>query len=913
MPFYQHSVYGPSEPSQRQHPSAVDATPVQRQPFRMPREVLSPAPSPIPITPAYHSYHDDEGINAEENEEGPAGVSDEDVVADEAVLDVAVSDGPAYRNSREENGEGQRERTTSGRQRGQRPSEKYMSLPRDVAVNGDTEAEPSGRPVRNIQRQGRRHEGLVSSQPRASPQKTKPPAVSPPHSPSRRKSQEHGEGGTGSGNDEDDRTSGRLRHPSRHHASPYNTRPRGPATSAKDSDSDRDEGNRCPLPPSSKPCNSLRSSSSADSSPQLRRGSASRRRPSAQAEYEDARIHKKQHHAASSHLHPKSAITSTPRRGREERSPRLQPRPPLYCDQCDYLLPVEMEDYLLETSTYESVPRPHCPACGCRLCPTLPQPTGRDGEPQRSGDAPHESRKCEEDGGDHSERPRRPRRAPQQAAASSQTPPCRSPVKDQEEANLYSDPGDGEDLRGSEVAEQQHSRSDLEPAPQHQQQRSCASYNVSKACPSPPYHVPVLIPKPPYLTLELMPRSLASSLKDQRCPQQQGRSASDEGEDAGFRNGVRLCRHSLDLDDAGVPWATPGCTACRWQCGAAMAGVCCCCVMPCVLFRERQHLLLHQIKSRYVCCAGAFPCCVPPVSLRPELYYTVSTEYFDPSPRARRCRAAPPRDSQRPLYWGNAMEVSRESASESSEENFRCVREGSCSASQGAVRVAAFRSTTGIASPASLVNPRTGLPLEGCYRNMEAGCSKKHASDGGAGLTGGTSCCSCITFVDSTCVLNCDCRCCLNCIHPTAHCLACPLCCLLCELTFCVPCALWANRLLIRQHYNLGPDPAIDDGAACCYACCLGCCTCHTASVASQRRLLLQPQQTRHNRLAAKSAEPSPSLSCWSELATSVAACLAAVCCLCPCAACSLAQQRDQMRRLGFPLVVKVPPEMEMA
>ncbi|KAG5477765.1 hypothetical protein LSCM1_05063 [Leishmania martiniquensis] len=234
--------------------------------------------------------------------------------------------------------------------------------------------------------------------------------------------------------------------------------------------------------------------------------------------------------------------------------------------------------------------------------------------------------------------------------------------------------------------------------------------------------------------------------------------------------------------------------------------------------------------------------------------------------------------------------------------------------------LAAFSSVNGVASPASLVNPQTGLPLDGCYSNWTAyrgdRSSARHAASSPPAPVG-TDCCGCVTCVNETDPCDNTCDCCLYCLHPTAYCLACPLCCLCCEVTCCMPCALWANRLLIRQHYHLAPDAAVDGGSVCCYSCCLQCCTCtcteaypSTAASTATHKTICGTSTSGASTAAA--ATSSPSLSCWFQLATSVSACVAAVCCLCPCAACGLAQQRDQVQRRGYPLVLQVPPEMEM-
>ncbi|KPA79157.1 hypothetical protein ABB37_05661 [Leptomonas pyrrhocoris] len=860
MPFYQDSVFGPSEHSQLQQPSSAASSPVQdrrsppqmqgndnsaKRPFRMPREVLSPASSPIPNSPTYHSYRDDDDVGGKKGREMEAGVGNGNAVADEPVFDDDVDDRPTHRGQRRDTESGRKGRSTAGRRRGHQSAEKYLSLPRDAAVYDEQESERRDGPIRNEQRQRRREDGLVTSRPRASPRKGRPLTAAPSYSPAGRRAADAAEDeGTASDEEEEnDRPARRPRHPSRQHAPP-------PSSESRNSSS--------------------HSASSAESAPHRRRDGANPRRSKVTtgSDHEDGedddRVLKRRYSTTHAHSSAAHAKPSPSRKGRRGRSPTSQPpppppAPPLYCDQCGYPLPEEMEAYLQETSTYESVPRPHCPACGSRLRLSLPDNAEREGEEEEEG----------EDNGSRSRRTPRPAAT----AAASRVQPRRSPAKNhEEEVNLYSDPEGTEDSN------------DVATAGRQQQQQQPGGVSL-KAHAAPSQQGPVLIPKSPYLTLEFMPRSLAAAtVKKPKDPWRQGRASSAE-------------------EDAGIPWATPGCDACSWQCEVAMAGVCCCCAMPCVLFRERQRLLFHEIESRYICCAGAFPCCVPPAALRPELYYTVRTDYL----------GAPARASQRPQFWGDAVEVSRESANEGGEKDLCDAQGRRPSASQPAARVAAFRSATGIASPASLVNPRTGLPLEGCYRNIPVSRVKHALSNKTADFTGDYGCCDCVTCENHTCVWDCGRGCCLSCTHPTAHCLAFPLCCLCCELACCMPCALWANRLLIRQHYNLASDPGIDGGAACCYSCCLTCCTCEAASVVSQHYSVSQQQEhTSRVRSTAKPAGYPPALSCWSQLASSVAACLAAVCCLCPCAACSLAQQRDQMKRLGFPLVVEVPPEMEM-
>lgn len=317
-----------------------------------------------------------------------------------------------------------------------------------------------------------------------------------------------------------------------------------------------------------------------------------------------------------------------------------------------------------------------------------------------------------------------------------------------------------------------------------------------------------------------------------------------------------------------TPWDVSACTACCLQMGTCAAGVCCCCAMPCVLLSERRRLLLHEVRSRYICCAGAFPCCVPPRRLRPELYYSVS----EASQRRRGPRSPAP-----------------------------------------AARIAAdgfftLQSVQGVSSPSSLVNRGNGLPFDGCYRNTRKTLTNaSHFSAETPSDT--TSCCGCIMCVDSTCYCDCSQRCCTTCAHPTACCLSCPLCCLGCELCCCAPCALLANRLLIRQHYRLAPDPTLDTGAECCYTCCLQCLLCQPCCASGASAV---PSHAAVQLGKGKSPPVTPSVlastSCCGPMAMTIAASLAAVCCLLPCASCAMAQQRDQIERRGYPQYVEISP-----
>ncbi|KAG5503454.1 hypothetical protein JKF63_05593 [Porcisia hertigi] len=534
------------------------------------------------------------------------------------------------------------------------------------------------------------------------------------------------------------------------------------------------------------------------------------------------------------------------------------------CVRCQYRPPEELIRYLQEISSRRFVPHPHCPGCGAQLVLSVKATSSDDDDsvrddpqkPPRYTEHVHVSKKhrCESQSGS-AEPTTRIDRCTVDAASSfvgdlnheSQPPRGVPPESSRPKTNTAKwTPSPG--LCHSEA-----------PVPQY------VVVDHSSAEPKPTNIMMVFLARSPYLTPESLPCSLESATR-----------APDTSSSRRRNRGVSSSLISPDNSIA-VPWAVNGCMALTRQAGVGLSG-CFCCAMPLVLFRERQQILLHKVRSRYICCAGAFPCCVPPASLRPELYYTMEPRYFHSSA----VNAAASR------YGGDVEDAN----AEVSRERYRDDLYGG-SSDGGQSRLpearldggercsfAAFRSVKGISSPASLVNPRTGLPLMGCYSNCtvdQSGQSPTSAS---------LICEECRDCGDS---------CCLYCAHPTAYSLACPLCCMCFEVTFCMPCALWANRLLIRQHYHLTPDTAIDSGALWCYTSCLRHCTCtqvYTAATASA---------------------PTPnSISCEVQLATTLAACLAAVFCLCPCAPCSLAQQRDQILRLGYPLLVGAPSGMEM-
>ncbi|CBZ27440.1 conserved hypothetical protein [Leishmania mexicana MHOM/GT/2001/U1103] len=578
---------------------------------------------------------------------------------------------------------------------------------------------------------------------------------------------------------------------------------------------------------------------------------------------------------------------------------------PAGCVRCNYRLPEELIEYLQETSMYRSVPRPHCPECGARLVPTVRGTRGG------GDDSVYDSPRL-------SPRPSPPRRRERHSK------PVNVPQRKPHEKRRSSSESSNIDI---DVLDAGSSSSD---DPMHESQPSRGappqSYRpkptAEKPMPPPPSCHPktpvppprggahgdsewtprekpfMVLTKSPYLTLDSLPCGLDGAT----------RAAEPSN---GWRRGQEGAS-ALSPDGIAAPWVVGGCAACCRQVGAGLAGICCC-AMPCVLFRERQRLLLHKLRSRYICCAGAFPCCVPPVSLRPELYYTIGPDHL----------YSPALDASAGRYWDGALDASTAVSQQRHWHDLYTVSNGKGEARATSSRLAgggrgllaAFCSVNGVASPASLVNPRTGLPLDGCYSNVSfyqgerppACCATSSAS-----ALVGTGSCGC-----SSCVCDSTRGCCLYCSHPTAYCLACPLCCLCCEMTFCMPCALWANRLLIRQHYHLVSDTAVDGGAVCCYTYCVQCCTClctrkHAptmVSAAIDKRIggIAMPGAS-----TAEAAASPTSFSCWYQLSTTVAACLAAVCCLCPCAACGLAQQRDQIRRLGYPLVVDVPPEIDM-
>ncbi|CAC9491694.1 conserved hypothetical protein [Leishmania infantum JPCM5] len=594
-----------------------------------------------------------------------------------------------------------------------------------------------------------------------------------------------------------------------------------------------------------------------------------------------------------------SALSADPENWRSRKSL------PAGCVRCNYRLPEELIEYLQETSMYRSVPRPYCPECGARLAPAVRDTRG-DGD-----DSVYDS-------------PRLPPRPSPLRRRESRSKPVSVPQQNSHERRSSSSESSDTDIdvldAGSSSSDdpKHESQPSREAPPQFSRPKPTAEKSVP---PLPPCHPTTPVPPPrgvppgdtdwtprekpvmvlaksPYLTLDSLPCSLdyvtrAAAPSNGRCRGPEGIS-------------------TLSPDGIAAPWVVGGCIACCRQAGAGLAGICCC-AMPCVLFRERQQLLLHKLRSRYICCAGAFPCCVPPASLRPELYYTIGPDYlYSPALYAAAGR-----------YWDGVLDAS---TAVSQQRHWHGLYTASNDKGEGRVTsshlagggrapLATFRSVNGVASPASLVSPRTGLPLDGCYSNVpfyQSGRPSTCCATSSAPASVGTGCCGCIS-----CACDSTRGCCLYCAHPTAYCLTCPLCCLCCEMTCCMPCALWANRLLIRQHYHLVPDTAVDGGAVCCYTCCVQCCTClctraHAptmASAAIDKRI--SGTATPAASTAEAAASPT-SLSCWFQLSTTVAACLAAVCCLCPCAACGLAQQRDQIQRLGYPLVVDVPPEIDM-
>ncbi|XQJ27339.1 hypothetical protein NXY56_003333 [Leishmania guyanensis] len=571
---------------------------------------------------------------------------------------------------------------------------------------------------------------------------------------------------------------------------------------------------------------------------------------------------------------------------------------PVRCARCDYRLPEELIEYLLETSMYHSVPQPHCPECGAQLAP-IAQATYGDGD----------------DNVYHSERepPRRRERRSKRVNMPPKGPYERRSIS-AESSNTDIGVIDAVSSSNGDSRHESQLSPGVTPRPSH------SKIEPENPAPLPPPRQPkapmppprfgapggtgwtpretpiIVLAKSPYLTLDSLPRSLHSATK--------GVTPSSD-----WHPGEEVTS-AISPGNIAVPWAVEGCTACRRQAGVGLAGLFCC-AMPCVLFRERKQLLLHTPSSRYICCAGAFPCCVPPASLRPELYYTVGPNYLYSS--AMDAETTRYLDSVEDPTTAASQQRHRydlySAIDDEGEEQVTALRLGG----GGRPPLAAFRSVTGVTSPALLVNPQTGLPLDGCYSKLaDHGVDRPFANRATSPTSAppGTGCCDCITWIDNTCVCDKTRGCCLYCTHPTAYCLACPMLCLCCEMTWCMPCALWTNRLLIRQHYHLLPDTAIDGGAVCCYRSYLQCCT--LACTQAYTPTMASGTSTRVESTAAATASPT-SLSCWFQLTITVAACLAAVFCLCPCAACGLAQQRDQIQRLGYPLVVQIPSETEMA
>ncbi|TPP44915.1 hypothetical protein CGC20_11965 [Leishmania donovani] len=504
-----------------------------------------------------------------------------------------------------------------------------------------------------------------------------------------------------------------------------------------------------------------------------------------------------------------SALSADPENWRSRKSL------PAGCVRCNYRLPEELIEYLQETSMYRSGTR-------------------GDGD-----DSVYDS-------------PRLPPRPSPLRRRESRSKPVSVPQQNSHERRSSSSESSDTDIdvldAGSSSSDdpKHESQPSREAPPQFSRPKPTAEKSVP---PLPPCHPTTPVPPPrgvppgdtdwtprekpvmvlaksPYLTLDSLPCSLdyvtrAAAPSNGRCRGPEGIS-------------------TLSPDGIAAPWVVGGCIACCRQAGAGLAGICCC-AMPCVLFRERQQLLLHKLRSRYICCAGAFPCCVPPASLRPELYYTIGPDYlYSPALYAAAGR-----------YWDGVLDAS---TAVSQQRHWHGLYTASNDKGEGRVTssnlagggrapLATFRSVNGVASPASLVSPRTGLPLDGCYSNVPFYQSGRPST------------------------------CCATSSAPAS-------------MTCCMPCALWANRLLIRQHYHLVPDTAVDGGAVCCYTCCVQCCTClctraHAptmASAAIDKRISGMPR-LQQARLRLPHHRP---------------------------------QQRDQIQRLGYPLVVDVPPEIDM-
>lgn len=324
-----------------------------------------------------------------------------------------------------------------------------------------------------------------------------------------------------------------------------------------------------------------------------------------------------------------------------------------------------------------------------------------------------------------------------------------------------------------------------------------------------------------------------------------------------------LCSaYKLDVHDSLRPWDVNACRAAHEeQSGTCLLG-CCCLTMPCVLYRERRLLLFHNITGRYICCAGIVPCCAPPPRLRPELYMSYTAPVIPPTTTGRA-------GSQSSKYALGEYPVS----------------------SRGITSIAAVTNPANGLSQYGCYSPHAVPPLEGTGKTADStaiedpkwdlGCCQVFCEDGVGVIKCGWSPPACC----------CDSKGC-SCSwvrHPTGCCLACPHFCLVMEVCCCMPCALLANRLLMRQHYHLQVDPMGDVATGCCFRYCMNCLMARSVAKTSDPALA--------------SSEPPSS---WLTFARSVATCCAATSCLCCVSGCVLAQQRDLREQKGFPLLSSI-------
>ncbi|CAD2219876.1 hypothetical protein AGDE_16608 [Angomonas deanei] len=214
----------------------------------------------------------------------------------------------------------------------------------------------------------------------------------------------------------------------------------------------------------------------------------------------------------------------------------------------------------------------------------------------------------------------------------------------------------------------------------------------------------------------------------------------------------------------------------------------------------------------------------------------------------------------------------------------------------------------GTSCVSSLTNKHNGLPQYGCYRETQVQRQQSQPHYKESEPPAACNCCG-------LCIINCEVNCCrgcgrgckdcgLPCRYPTLCCLgSCAPCCLCVESCCCLPCALQANRLLIRQHYQLPPDPCIDACPLGCYNCCLGtlygcycCCPSRHSKPSNVHRVnpYTYPSQG----------------GCCLQCARGWSGCCSALC-MCWTAGCALAQNTDHLERQGYPLPsVFSPPDI---